>query len=88
MRLSATSLKVCECVIRGMIENTGLIYLGDETVDSTGYPLQAGEPFRIADLQRVRIAPIKNEPFIDLYDVWIDAEVNGEGVNFAYIARF
>ena len=87
VRLVSESTLVCECVIRGKLANTGNIFIGDDTVDSTGYPIQPAEPFRIADLQYTRLFPKKNDPFIDLYHVWIDAEISGEGVNIIYIDR-
>ncbi len=83
--LSATALVVYECVIRADPENEGNIYIGDST--GQVYPIQPGEPFRIADLQYTRISPRKNEPSVNLADVYIHSDFDGEGVYVAYIHR-
>ncbi len=83
--LSATSLLVTECVIRAKVANVGIVYLGDSS--GQDYPIQPGEPFRIAQLAYTRISPRKNEPFIDLKDVYIRVETNNDGVHVAYVYR-
>ena len=51
--------------------NTGNIYVGGSTIDSTrGIPLAAGESISI--------------PASNIASVYIDADTNGEGVTFMY----
>jgi hypothetical protein len=83
--LSATTLLVTECVIRAKVANVGIVYIGDSAAQE--YPAQPGEPFRIAQLTYTRISPRKNDPFIDLKDIYIRVESNGDGVHVAYIDR-
>jgi len=58
--------------------NTGTVYLGDSTVDSTSpqyQPLPAGYYWE----------PNWHGLCVDLYDIWIDAATTGDGVVFNYI---
>ena len=54
--------------------NTGSIYLGDNTISSTGSALAAGDTVTIS------------HPYqFDLADEFIDSSVNGEGVDIWYM---
>lgn len=69
----ATSTATTTITVRALETNTGLIYVGPSTVDSSsGFQLSASETVSI-DLD-------------NLNKVWIDADVNGEGVTFIYLA--
>jgi hypothetical protein len=85
VRLSETDIFITEAVVRPLADNEDNILIGDE--DTQVYFIQPGEPFRIAGLAMTRIAPLKNSPFVNLKDVWIDAVENGDSVAVAYIER-
>lgn len=67
--LTSTSTGIHTVVVKAKSANTGVIYIGNSDVDSSsGLPLAAGEALTIT---------INN-----LNKVYIDASVNGEGVNY------
>ena len=71
--LSATSQRVASLTVVAKDNNTGRAYLGGSGVDSTvNRGLQAGDV-------------LVHTPFsswLDLKDVYIDVDVNGEGIDF------
>lgn len=72
VQLSEESLSILSVTVKALATNGGNIYVGDETVDATsGFVLAAGESVSM-DVD-------------DLSDVYIDADVNGEGVSFIYL---
>ena len=76
VRLSATTLQAAMVIIQAETDNTGLVAIGGSNVDVTetsqeGIQLYAGE-----------IMPPLYD--IDLYDIWMDSAVNGDGVVFSY----
>lgn len=79
--LSSTKLLAVSFVIRALKNNTGDIYVGDSSVDSTnGMWLDAGE----ANEKSPRTTKYGIHQQWDLSKVYIDAEVNGEGVVVEY----
>lgn len=74
-RLVATGTWCHKVAITALSTNTGVIVVGGATVIAAagtrrGTPLLAGETIEYQ---------VK-----DLYQVWLDATVNGEGVSFSY----
>jgi hypothetical protein len=74
--LVSTTLWVTSATVRAKDTNTGNVFLGDETVDSSDPPLAAGQSVDIA----------KGYAF-DLNQIFVDAAVNGEGVWFWYMEQ-
>jgi hypothetical protein len=68
--LSASSLGFAEVIIQAKVTNTGYIYIGDLGVDYTYLALSAGST---VDLDGG-----------DFKDIYIDSDVNGEGVTCFY----
>lgn len=65
----AVSTTITSVVVKAKYGNTGTIYIGNATVDSSnGVELQAGDAISI-DID-------------DLAKVYVDASVNGEGVDY------
>jgi len=79
--LDATSTeKVHSVTIGAFLTNTGNIYSGPSTVDSSAvatqfHPMAAGY-----EMERTALPGYH----LRLSDIYIDADVNGEGVNFTY----
>jgi hypothetical protein len=77
-RLVAASTTCKYVIITALSSNTGRVMIGGSTVvaavgaTSRGVPLNAGEKFGL--------------PADDLYDIYIDSTVNGEGVMFVYLS--
>lgn len=75
-RLSATSSRYHMIVLQAECDNTGNIHIGGSSVDSSnGILLDACESFTFTGSNNKG----SNIPF-DLYEIWIDADTNGEGV--------
>ena len=69
----ATSTAVKTVTIRALSSNTGLVYVGSSSVSSAnGFELSPQETVSL-DLD-------------NLNKVWLDVQVNGEGVSFIYLA--
>ena len=74
VRLVGSSTPAVYVNIKALHANTGEIYVGDSTVDSThGYILLKDEWIAF--------------PVDDVYDVYIDSSVSGEGVSFLYVSN-
>jgi hypothetical protein len=72
VQLSATSVPIVSVTIKALSTNTGIVYVGDSSVDSTnGRELQAGEAIDI-DISNLNL-------------IWIDVSVTGEGVSYSAI---
>lgn len=75
-KIAATATKVLFVVFRAKTGNTNNVYLGDSNVDKTTSPqltLTAGQTLTV------------NAPtgfHIDLTEWYVDADTNGEGVDF------
>jgi len=68
-RVNFISLASLSITIKALAGNTGLIYVGGNTVDSSnGFELSAGDSISLA---------------IDNHDeIWIDSSVSGEGISY------
>jgi len=68
-RVNFVSLASLSITIKALVGNTGLIYVGGNTVDSSnGFELSAGDSISLA---------------IDNHDeIWIDSSVSGEGISY------
>ena len=86
VRLSDVSLKVHTAIVQAKRTNTGYTMVGDETTDyGTFLGVQLGEPAAGSTPASVVFSSSRegsNE--VELFDIWIDAEVNGEGVSVTY----
>ena len=74
-RLVSANTRCEKVTIMAEVDNTGYIVVGDSTVVATlatrrGIPLSAGTSITI-DIE-------------DLYQVWINSEVSGDGVTYVY----
>lgn len=80
VQLSSTALLVRSFTVCAKTANTGHIYYGGATVDSTnGVDLSAGDCTGWAP-----VAATGGSTAYDLSSAYIDASVNGEGVNVTY----
>jgi len=75
--LTSSSVLASSVIIRAMEDNTGYVYVGDSTVSSSTGALE----------QRTTIAfgGDNNVGTIDLADVYVDADTNGDGVDIWYV---
>lgn len=71
VQLTTTSTPILSVAVKALHGNTGMIYVGGP--DSQDCVLDAGEPVSM-DVD-------------NLTDVWIDADVNGEGVSYLYLVE-
>lgn len=71
-RLKAAEFFVRKAIICALLSNTNKVYVGGAAVSDSafGVELNAGDTF-----------PVENT---DLYNIWIDTDVNGEGVAILY----
>jgi hypothetical protein len=84
--LSATSIRVAAVTIQAKSGNTGSMYVGDSTV-SAATGIMIGVPVANKTPSFVRIQADDSTNLFDLAHIWIDAAVNGEGVNCMYFTR-
>lgn len=86
VQLSTTVGKVNTVIVQAKRTNTGYTAVGDSTADyATMLGIQLGEPALGATPASVTFSSSRegaNE--VDLADIWVDAEVNGEGVSVTY----
>ena len=74
-RLNSSDQLVRSVVIRSKPGNTGNVYVGDAGVSSTDPGLAVGETLQI-----------KGDPFLNLFDIFVDADQNGDGVDLWLVA--
>ena len=68
----AASTTCVSITMKALLTNTGSVYVGDSSVDSSnGFILAAGDALAL-DIS-------------DLATIYLDADVNGEGVSFIYL---
>lgn len=79
----ATSRLVTTLILKAASANTGNIFVGDETVDSThGHPLAPGESLTInADQDSEN----EDKTVLDLNDVYFDTATNGNDVHISVV---
>lgn len=83
VQLSSEARPIPSIVIQGDLTNTGNIHLGDSTVtSSTGLAIGPGETVEITGSE---VGSATAE--LILSDLYIDADVNGEGVRVAFFKR-
>jgi hypothetical protein len=81
VQVSSGVLTVRSCVIQALAANAGKIYVGGSDVDSThGAHLSPGASLTLE-------APGDPTAYIDLTNVYVDAETNGDKVNVLYLER-
>ena len=86
--LVAATTETAEVVIRANPLNTGNIFLGGADVSSTvGYILKPGESFSFSQLRDLTAGATRENYMIDLLSIYLDSEVNGEGVRALYTVR-
>lgn len=81
--LSATPLKFVSALVQVKENNTGKIFVGDDTVVATagGKHIVLEIPQATVTPPSIRIDSPNDYDLADLADIFIDAGVNGEGVN-------
>lgn len=77
-RLNATALKCVAGIVQAKTANTGTVHLGDSTVHNST------KPGRTLTAAQHAENPRHPDGFYDLYDLWIDVSVSGEGVDITY----
>lgn len=86
LQLSSTSLKVNSAIVQAKRTNTGYIAVGGENADyATFLGVQLGEPAAGSTPASVLFSSSRdgaNE--VELADIWVDCEVNGEGVSVTW----
>ncbi len=75
VRLRPSRLRVRGALVRARPGNAGLVHVGDALVSRKDPGLPPG-----------RVLGLRGEPKIDLYDVFMVADVPGDGVDVAYAA--
>jgi len=78
-RISATHILCSSVTFRAKKGNTTDIYIGDSSVADTYPDLDANQTITF---EAPTIAG--NVEGIDLYNIWVDADTNGEGVDVWY----
>ena len=84
-RLSDVSIKTPAAVVTALETNTGAVHIGDSSIDSStelGTPLESQESL---ELKAVDYEGTSEE--VELSDIYIDADNNGEGVIVSYYER-
>lgn len=70
--------------IKALLSNTNNVYIGNngsgDVASGTGWELDAGQEITIGELA----ARGGGQDKIDLFEIWIDADTNGEGVSIMY----
>lgn len=72
-RVQFTAISCFEVIVVAKASNTGYIYVGNSTVSSTTY------------IQRLSSGEAAVLSVVDSSEIYIDASVSGEGVNFTVI---
>ena len=78
-KIVASKTMVTSVVIVAKTANTGNVFVGQSSVDSTNSPLEPGDSYtRTSDT--VGGTPIH----FDLNQMWVDSAVSGEGIDVFY----
>ncbi|NQW16762.1 MAG: hypothetical protein HQ478_04675 [Chloroflexi bacterium] len=73
-RLNASDQLVRSAIVRSQSTNTGSVYVGDATISSSGPGLVPGDSLSL-----------RADPFLNLFDIFVDADQNGDGVDVWFI---
>ena len=73
-RLNTGMMLVWSAVVRAKTGNTGHVYVGDASVSSSGPGIDAGDAI-----------DLRGDPYLNLFDVFVDADTDGEGVDIWYL---
>jgi len=83
--LSGSSIQTNWVFIQVLRSNTGKVYVGDATVDNTGFAgVTLESPLPSMSLPFEAIESKRTDALIDLNAVFIDVDNSGEGVNIVY----
>jgi len=83
--LSGSSIQTNWVFIQVLRSNTGKVYVGDATVDNTGFAgVTLESPLPSMTLPFEAIESKRTDALIDLNAVFIDVDNSGEGVNIVY----
>ena len=74
-RVNSSGLLVRWAQVRAKAGNIGDVFIGDATVSSSGPALAAGDSLIL-----------RGDPFINLFDIFVDAAQDGEGIDIWYIS--
>ncbi len=74
-RVNSTDLLVRWAQVRAKAGNVGNVFVGDATVSSSDPALAAGDSLIL-----------RGDPFINLFDIFVDAATDGEGIDVWYIS--
>jgi hypothetical protein len=83
--LVAASTLVSQVIIQAKIGNTGNIFVGDSGVSATNGQTLGAPASATTTPDAITIGPEGGHDWLDLLEVFVDAGVNGEGVNFLYM---
>ena len=72
-RLVADNTSVKSCLVQALESNTGNVIIGDGSIDPA-----TGQGIEITPLNSITLEGV------DLYDWYVDADTNGEGVSLTY----
>lgn len=80
-RFAATTTRVASIAVQAEDDNTGDVVIGDSAVDETqatrkGFRLAAGESITVT----AGVGPEGGQ--LDLYHLYLDSAINGDGVNW------
>tara|TARA_Y100000310_G_scaffold341086_1_gene439040 strand:+ start:215 stop:511 length:297 start_codon:yes stop_codon:yes gene_type:complete len=78
-RIISTSVYVTSVTIKAKKANTGEIYIGQDDVGLSDPPLEAGDSLHLP-VPSTSSGPVQ----IDLRDIWVNASVDGDGVDVWY----
>lgn len=81
--LASATIYCKQLFVQALSTNTGKIYIGDNTVIAT-VAIELGTPVPGVVLPAVRLVSVDESTPINISDLYIDAEVSGEGVNIYY----
>lgn len=83
--ITVLNIQTPSVVIQALESNTGSIYIGDSSVDSTnGTTLAPSDVFEFSGDERSGRGGADE---LILTDLFVDSAVNGEGINISYFGR-
>ena len=74
-RVNSSDLLVRWAQVRAKAGNIGNVFVGDATVSSSDPALAAGDSLIL-----------RGDPFINLFDIFVDSAQDGEGIDIWYIS--